>query len=32
MGANLNPAGAYDWANDLVAAKEKQIGAMMATN
>ena len=30
MGANLNPAGAYDWANDLVAAKEKQIDAMLA--
>jgi pimeloyl-ACP methyl ester carboxylesterase len=30
MGANLNPAGAYDWANDLVAAKEKQIAAMIA--
>jgi pimeloyl-ACP methyl ester carboxylesterase len=30
MGANLNPAGAYDWANDLVAAKGKQIDQMIA--
>jgi len=29
MGANLNPAGAYDWANDLVAAKDKQIAQMI---
>jgi len=29
MGANLNPAGAYDWANDLVAAKDKQIARMI---
>jgi pimeloyl-ACP methyl ester carboxylesterase len=30
MGANLNPAGAYNWALDLVAAKDKQIDQMMA--
>ena len=30
MGANLNPAGAYDWANELVAAKDKQIAEMTA--
>jgi pimeloyl-ACP methyl ester carboxylesterase len=30
MGANLSPAGAYDWANDLVAAKDKQIDQMIA--
>jgi pimeloyl-ACP methyl ester carboxylesterase len=30
MGANLNPAGAYDWANDLVAAKDTQIDQMIA--
>ena len=30
MGANLNPAGAYDWANQLVAAKDTQIAEMMA--
>jgi pimeloyl-ACP methyl ester carboxylesterase len=30
MGANLNPAGAYEWALDLVAAKEKQIDQMIA--
>jgi pimeloyl-ACP methyl ester carboxylesterase len=29
MGANLNPAGAYDWALDLVAAKERQIDQMI---
>jgi pimeloyl-ACP methyl ester carboxylesterase len=30
MGANLNPAGAYDWALDLVAAKNKQIDEAIA--
>lgn len=30
MGANLNPAGAYNWALDLVAAKDKQIDQMIA--
>ena len=30
MGANLNPAGAYEWALALVAAKDKQIDQMIA--
>jgi pimeloyl-ACP methyl ester carboxylesterase len=30
MGANLTPAGAYDWANELVADKGKQIDQMIA--
>ena len=30
MGANLNPAGAYNWALDLVTAKDKQIDQMIA--
>ena len=30
MGANLNPAGAYEWAVTLVAAKDKQIDQMIA--
>ena len=30
MGANLTPAGAYPWANKLVADKDKQIDQMIA--
>lgn len=30
MGANLNPAGAYDWVNELVATKDRQIDEKIA--